>query len=140
MNELLWAIIACGAVSIIYAVITIQQVMAADAGNEKMQEIATAIREGAQAYLNRQYITIAMVGGVIFLAAFYLGWQVAFGFAIGAIILNRGALSHGVLDALPVVRDRVFTISGSSLSWLPSMPLPSARAASFPRTTHPFVG
>ena len=59
MNELLWAIIACGAVSIIYAVITIQQVMAADAGNEKMQEIATAIREGAQAYLNRQYITIA---------------------------------------------------------------------------------
>ncbi len=86
MNELLWAIIACGAVSILYAVITIQQVMAADAGNEKMQEIATAIREGAQAYLNRQYMTIAMVGAVIFLAAFYLGWQVAFGFAIGAIL------------------------------------------------------
>jgi K(+)-stimulated pyrophosphate-energized sodium pump len=86
MNELLWAIIACGALSILYAVITIQQVMAADAGNAKMQEIATAIREGAQAYLSRQYITIAMVGGVIFLAAFYLGWQVAIGFAIGAIL------------------------------------------------------
>jgi K(+)-stimulated pyrophosphate-energized sodium pump len=86
MNELLWAIIACGAVSILYAIITIQQVMAADAGNAKMQEIATAIREGAQAYLSRQYMTIAMVGGVIFLAAFYLGWQVAIGFAIGAIL------------------------------------------------------
>jgi len=86
MNELLWAIIACGVVSIAYAAITIQQVMSADAGNAKMQEIATAIREGAQAYLSRQYITIAMVGGVIFVAAFYLGWQVAIGFAIGAIL------------------------------------------------------
>ena len=86
MNEMLWAIIACGVISIIYAVITIQSVMSADAGNARMQEIAAAIREGAQAYLNRQYFTIAVVGVVIFAAAFYLGWQVAVGFAIGAIL------------------------------------------------------
>ncbi len=86
MNELLWAIIACGAISIVYAIVTVQSVMSADAGNERMQEIAAAIREGAQAYLNRQYFTIAVVGLVIFAAAFYLGWQVAVGFAIGAIL------------------------------------------------------
>ncbi len=86
MNEMLWAVIACGVLSIVYAIITIQSVMAADAGNAKMQEIAGAIREGAQAYLNRQYMTVAMVGAVIFVAAFYLGWQVAVGFAIGAIL------------------------------------------------------
>ena len=86
MNELLWGVIACGVLSIVYAVITIQSVMAADAGNAKMQEIAGAIREGAQAYLNRQYMTIGIVGAVIFAAAFYLGWQVAFGFLIGAVL------------------------------------------------------
>jgi K(+)-stimulated pyrophosphate-energized sodium pump len=86
MNTILWAVIACGALSILYAAYTIQSVMKADPGNAKMQEIAGAIREGAQAYLNRQYMTIGMVGFVIFLAAFYLGWQVAFGYAIGAIL------------------------------------------------------
>ncbi len=86
MNEMLWAIIACGAISIVYAIVTVQSVMSADAGNARMQEIAAAIREGAQAYLNRQYFTIAVVGLVIFAAAFYLGWQVAVGFAIGAIL------------------------------------------------------
>ena len=64
MNELLWAVIACGIISIVYAVVTIQSVMAADAGNQKMQEIAGAIREGAQAYLNRQYRVVVIVFGV----------------------------------------------------------------------------
>ncbi|MCB1511797.1 MAG: sodium/proton-translocating pyrophosphatase, partial [Hyphomicrobiaceae bacterium] len=87
MNQLLWAIIICGALSIVYAIITIQSVMSSSAGNARMQEIAGAIREGAQAYLNRQYTTIAIVGAVIFLAAFaYLGWQVALGFLIGAVL------------------------------------------------------
>ncbi len=87
MNELLWAVIACGALSIVYAIVTIQSVMAADAGNQKMQEIAGAIREGAQAYLNRQYTSVAIVGVVIFIAAFaVLGWQVALGFLIGAVL------------------------------------------------------
>src|SRR5712672_2051020 len=86
MNAL-WLIVACGALSIVYAVWAIRSVMAADAGNARMQEIAAAIREGAQAYLKRQYTTIGMVGIVIFLlVGWLLGWLVALGFAIGAIL------------------------------------------------------
>ncbi|OYU49165.1 MAG: sodium-translocating pyrophosphatase [Rhizobiales bacterium PAR1] len=83
----LLAIIALGALSIVYAIITINSVMAQDAGNARMQEIAGAVAEGASAYLKRQYNTIAIVGVVIFAAAWaLLGWQVAIGFAIGAIL------------------------------------------------------
>ena len=87
ITNLLWGVVACGALSILYAIITIQQVMSADAGNKKMQEIAAAVREGAQAYLNRQYITIGMVGAVIFVLAWpLLGPLSAFGFLIGAVL------------------------------------------------------
>jgi K(+)-stimulated pyrophosphate-energized sodium pump len=64
MSSTLWLIIGCG----IWAVWAIQSVMAADAGNARMQEIAGAIREGATAYLNRQYTTIAIVGAVVFVS------------------------------------------------------------------------
>ena len=87
MTLALWVIIAAGLISIIYAVFTIQSVMKADPGNQKMQEIAGAIREGASAYLNRQYTTIAIVGAIIFvLAIILLGIWTAIGFAIGAIL------------------------------------------------------
>ena len=79
MSNILWGIIACGALSILYAFITAQSVMSADAGNARMQEIAGAIREGAQAYLNRQYRTIAMVGAVICVIAYALLGVVANG-------------------------------------------------------------
>jgi K(+)-stimulated pyrophosphate-energized sodium pump len=83
----LWLSIALGALSVVYAMITIKQVMAQDPGNARMQEIASAVREGAQAYLKRQYISIGLVGVVIFVAlGLLLGWLVAFGFAIGAIL------------------------------------------------------
>ncbi len=87
MTDIIWGIIACGALAILYALITGRAVMAADTGNARMQEIAAAIREGAQAYLNRQYRTIAVVGAVIFLIAWYLlGMPVAIGFLIGAVL------------------------------------------------------
>jgi K(+)-stimulated pyrophosphate-energized sodium pump len=83
----LWLIVLCGLLSIIYAVWAVRTVLAADAGNPRMQEIAAAVREGAQAYLKRQYTTIAGVGVVIFLIlGYFLGWLVAFGFLIGAVL------------------------------------------------------
>jgi K(+)-stimulated pyrophosphate-energized sodium pump len=83
----LWVIIGCGLLAIVYGAWAIQSVLAADAGSAKMQEISAAVREGAQAYLKRQYTTIGAVGVVIFLiVGFFLGWLVAVGFAIGALL------------------------------------------------------
>jgi K(+)-stimulated pyrophosphate-energized sodium pump len=83
----LWIIVLCGALAVGYAIWAIQSVMQSDAGSAKMQEISAAVREGAQAYLKRQYTTIAIVGIVIFLiVGYFLGWLVAVGFAIGAVL------------------------------------------------------
>jgi K(+)-stimulated pyrophosphate-energized sodium pump len=87
MSNLIWLIIACGALSIVYGVWAIRSVMAADAGNARMQEIAGAIQEGAQAYLTRQYTTIGIVGVVIFIGiALVLSIESAIGFLIGAVL------------------------------------------------------
>src|SRR5579863_3003561 len=84
---LLGLIIVCGLLSIVYGVYTISSLMAADAGSQRMQEISAAVREGAQAYLRRQYMTIAGVGIVVFIGlGLLLSWTVAIGFAIGAIL------------------------------------------------------
>ena len=80
-------IVLCGALAIVYAIWATTSVLAADAGSPRMQEIAAAVREGAQAYLRRQYTTIGLVGIVIFaLLAYLLGTLVAIGFAIGAVL------------------------------------------------------
>lgn len=87
MSSILWLIALCGALSIVYGIVTTRGLLAADAGTARMQEISAAVREGAQAYLRRQYTTIAIVGVVIFIIAFFLlGWHSAVGFAIGAIL------------------------------------------------------
>ena len=79
--------IICGALAVLYGFVTSRQVLSASAGNEKMQEIAAAIQEGAQAYLGRQYTTIAVVGVVVAaLVAWFLGLTSATGFVIGAIL------------------------------------------------------
>jgi K(+)-stimulated pyrophosphate-energized sodium pump len=83
----LWMIVGCGLLAIVYGIWATRSVLAADAGSKKMQEISAAVREGAQAYLKRQYTTIAIVGAVILVIIGYtLGWLVALGFAIGAIL------------------------------------------------------
>jgi len=83
----LLAVIASGLLSIVYAFWATQSVLAADQGNERMQEIAGAIREGASAYLNRQYLYVAIVGAVVFLITYaLLGATAAIGFAIGAVL------------------------------------------------------
>jgi K(+)-stimulated pyrophosphate-energized sodium pump len=82
-----YLILACGVIALLYGWVTTRQVLAQDAGNARMQEIAAAVQEGAAAYLNRQYLTIGGVGIVILmLLAYTLGAKVAGGFAIGAIL------------------------------------------------------
>ena len=86
MNTL-WVIVGCGVLAIVYGIWATRSVLSADAGSARMQEISAAVREGAQAYLKRQYSAIALVGAVIFvIVGFTLGWLVAVGFLIGAIL------------------------------------------------------
>ena len=65
MSTALILSITCGTLAVLYGLFTTRQVLAADPGNERMREIAEAIQEGANAYLNRQYRAIAVVGIVI---------------------------------------------------------------------------
>jgi len=84
---MLYVVILCGVLSILYAIWATQSVLASDQGNARMQEISAAIREGAQAYLTRQYTTIAIVGVVVFLLAWWLlSGTAAIGFLIGAVL------------------------------------------------------
>src|SRR5438309_4906945 len=87
MATTLWLIVLCGVLAIVYAIWATRSVLQSDAGSARMQEISAAVREGAQAYLKRQYSTIAIVGIVIFfIVGYLLGWLVAVGFAVGATL------------------------------------------------------
>ncbi|KAB2664627.1 sodium-translocating pyrophosphatase [Brucella tritici] len=106
-------VIACGVVSVLFAIWAIRSVLAADQGTQRMQEIAEAIREGASAYLTRQYSTIAIVGVVVFLAAWYLlSISAAIGFLIGAVLSGV----TGFIGMHVSVRANVRTAQAASLS------------------------
>ena len=82
-----WLVMICGGLAVAYGVYAIRAVLSASAGNERMQEIALAIQEGANAYLNRQYSTIAVVGVIIgVILGVTLNWYAAIGYFIGAIL------------------------------------------------------
>lgn len=80
-------VVGCGIIAILYGLFMIRSVMSLSAGTDQMQKIASAIQEGAKAYLNRQYTVITYVGIVICAGlGFLLGWTVALGFVIGAVL------------------------------------------------------
>ena len=87
MNEGLMFALVAAVLALLYGIMSIKWIVSLPTGNDRMREIAAAVQEGAQAYLNRQYTTIGIVG-VILLAAIYaaLGWQTAVGFALGAFL------------------------------------------------------
>ncbi len=87
MSLAYWVIILGGVTAVLYGIVTSQMVLSADPGSARMQQIAAAVQEGAQAYLNRQYRTIAVAGVVILIILTYtLGWRSGLGFLIGAVL------------------------------------------------------
>jgi K(+)-stimulated pyrophosphate-energized sodium pump len=112
--SVLFAVIACGVLSVVYAIWATKSVMAADQGNARMQEIAGYIREGAQAYLNRQYTTIAIVGAVVFVITWLalLGATAAIGFLIGAVLSGAA----GYVGMHVSVRANVRTAQASAVN------------------------
>ena len=94
-------VIACGFLALIFGGWLISSLLSKSAGTPEMQAIAAAIQEGARAYLNRQYTTIALVGLVVFgLAMWLFTWQAAVGYVPQQVYLSDGSIADNIAFAV----------------------------------------
>jgi len=108
-------ILLCGFAAVLYGLITSRQILSLSSGNEKMQEISKAIQEGARAYLNRQYMTIGVVGVIIFILIWLVfGLSSAVGFFIGAFF--SGAAGYVGMNISVRANVRTTQAASSSLA------------------------